>query len=621
MVEEEMEGNVVMVTLGAEGGMQTVDEEQGTSFMELKPSTTLLVPMELMEGHEALVGCPPLGPPELHHTAAPEDPPAEAHTDFTLMLDVDDEVKDAEMPPLNDDLEFSVPPTLSPAVDDDDDDDDAGPVTNLELILLEKEALDVPVLGEACEQEQGEEVASTVRADEEGSLADDLNAPILNTDANLEPEDVTTLLGAALAGEDDEGPAGLLMPEASPRQELPEDVAESAAVEEEVRLDDEHPESEVHEKEPEENGPVDTEAEATAIREAEPAAAAAAEKNDLKASETEEDGEEMKSDTETQKDLVGRQMIQKDIKEDEAASDGQAVEEPVEETAASQGEKSVPSNPTRRTTRGKSVTFISPHTEEKEEQQEEDGKLAEAQSNVVPVSLQRTPRRSKRIEKAAVTPRRSSRRAQQQPPEEEEEEPAEAPNQAPTVSAASKSSSPARRRVSTRSSQSASPESSATEPGGSEDDVADAKPSRRSSSKTPTTKHRTPQSSTPRRSNRKILGSVDVVPAPLEMVKEENEQEEVFTSVKHTSKRTKAEAAEELPVLEEEEEEQRKARASSPGRTTRHSSRTSLTVDSQVRTQIEKNLFINFTALDRLVFSAISCVTSSEYQEDEKTHC
>lgn len=586
MVEEEMEGNVVMVTLGAEGGMQTVDEEQGTSYMELKPSTTLLVPMELMEGHEALVGCPQLGPPELHQAAAQEDPPSEAHGDFTLMLDVDDEVKDAEMPPLNDDLEFSVPPALSPAVDDDDDDDDdAGPVANLEFILLEKEALDVPVLGEACEQEQGEEVASAVRADEEGSLLDETNAPISNTDANLEPEDVATLPGAALAGEDEE-PAGLSMAEASPLQEPPGDVAESAAVEEDVRLDGEDPESEAHQKEPEENGPVETDAEATASREVEPAAVE--EKNDLKSSETEEDGEGMKTDTETQKDT----------KEEEAASDGQAVEEPVEEAAASQGEKSVPSNPTQRTTRGKSVTFISPHTEEKEEQQE-DGKQAEAQSDAVPVSLRRTPRKSKRNEEAAVTPRRSSRRARQRPPEEEEEEeePVEATSQAAAASAASESTSPARRRVSqraasTRSSQSATPESSVTEPGGSEGDLADAKPSRRSSSRTPTpSKRRTPQSSTPRRSNRRVLGSADVASAPLEVVKEENEQEEVFTSVKHTSKPTKAEAAEEQPVLEEEEEEERKARASSPGRTTRHSSRTSLTVYSQVRTQKDKTYF------------------------------
>lgn len=609
-----------MVTLGAEGEVETVDEEHGTSYMELKPSTTLLVPMELMEGHEGLVGCPQLGPPELHQAAAQDEPTSETPSDFSLMLDVDDEVKDAEMPPLNDDLEFSVPPTLSPAVDDDNDEH----VAKLEVILLEKEAQDAPVSGGTFEQEQGEETASMVTADLEGSLADEVTVQILNTDANHEPEDAPTLLDAELTVEDEE-PAGLLMPDASPQQELPEDVAESVAVEEEGRLD-ENPETEAHHKEPEKNGPVNIDSEVTAIREAE---VVAVEKDDPKTSE--EDIEEMKTDTETKKNIVGRPTKQKDVKEEEeAASDSQVVEEPVEETPAPQEEKPIPLKPTRTTTRAKSVTFISPLTEEKEE--EEDGKLAEAQSNAVPVVLRRTPRKSKQNKEPAVTPRRSSRRARQGPPEEE---PVEATNQDATVLATSTLSSPARRRVSqrtasSRSSQSGTQESSATEHGGSEEDVADMMASRRSSSRTLTpSERRTPQSSTPRRSSRRILGSAEVVVSvPLEIVKEENEQEEVFTSVKHTSKQTKAEAAEEQPVLlEVGAEEERKAQASSPGRTTRHSSRNSLTVYSQVRTQKDKTYLSfelsrkHFHSFGSFQLSILSCITSSEHQEDEKTHC
>lgn len=573
-----------MVTLGAEAGVETVDEEQGTSYMELKPSTTLLVPMELMEGHEALVGCPQPGPPELHQATAQDEPTSETHVDFSLMLDMDDEVKDTQVPPLNDDLEFSVPPTLSAAIDDDDE-----PVAKLEVILVEKEAQDAPVSGEACEQEQGEEPASM--ADVEGSLADDVNVQIFNTDANHEPEDVATWLDAELTVEQEE-PAGLLMPEASPPQELPEDVAESMAVEDEVRLDDENPETEACHKEPEQNGLVNTDAEVTVIREAE---FTAVEKNDLKASETEEGSEGMNTDMETNKNIVGRPRNQKDVREEEeAASDSQVVEEPVEEAPASQGEKSIPSTPTGRTTIGKSVTFISPRTEEKEELQE-DGKLGEAQSNKAPVLRRGRPRKSQQNKEPTLTPRRSSRRAQQEPPEEE---PVKAKNQDAAVVATSKLSSPARRRVSqraasTRSSQSGNQESSATELGGSEEDVADTKPSRRSSSRTLTpSKRRTPESSTPRRSSRRRLGSADVVPVPLEMVKEENEQEEVFTSVKHTSKQTKAEAAEEQPVLLKVEEEEKKAQASSPGRTSRHSSRNSLAVYSQVRSQKNKTYLL-----------------------------
>lgn len=567
MVEEEMD-HVVMVTLGAEGGVETVDEDQGTSYMELKPSTTLLVPMELMEGHEDLVGCPQLGPPELHQATAQDEPTSETHSHFSLMLDVDDEVKDAEMATLNDDLEFSVPPTLSPAVDDDDNDE---PVAKLDVMLFDKETCDAPVSGEAYEQEEGEETASMVRADVEDTLVDAVNVQIRNTNANQEPEDVTTLLDAELT--EDEEAAGLLIPEASPQQELPKDVAQSVAVEEEVRLDDKNPEPEACHKEPEKNGPVNIDTDVPTIKEEE---SAAVENNDLKAFETEEDCQEMKTGTETNKNSMGSPRILGDVKK-EAASDSNLVEE----TPASQGKSSIPSKATGRKTRGKSVTFISSLTGEKEE-------LQEAQNNKLPVSLRRTPRKSKQNKEPAVTPRRSSRRAQQEPPEEE---PAEAMNQGATDLATSKLSSPARRRVSqrsssARSSQSGNQVSSLTELGGSEDEVADTKPSQRSISRTATpSERRTPQSSTPRRSSRRGLGSADVVAIPLEIVKEENEQKEMFTSAKHTSKQIKAEAAELQPVLlkVEEEERMRKDQASSPGRTTRHSSKNSVTVYSQVR--------------------------------------
>ncbi|XP_011607981.2 protein ELYS isoform X2 [Takifugu rubripes] len=554
MVEEEMEGNVVMVTLGAEGGVETLDE-QGASFMELKPSATLLVPMELMEGHENLVGCS-----QLHQVAVQDGPTCESQSSLSLMLDVEDEFKEAEMPPLNDGLVLSMPPTLSPAVEDGDE-----PVAKSEVILLSPEAQDAPVLSEECELEQREEADV---ADVEDAPADLVSVQILSTDSNHEPEDIKTTLDEEVT--EDEEPTGLLMSEESPQQELPEDMVESVAGDEERGLDDEKPETEALHNEPQKNGPVDIHKDIPSISEE---GSAAVEKDDHETFEIEGDSEDIKTDTE-KNTFVGRQ--------EEAVSDEQVVEEPVEEAPVSPNKTSIPSTPTRRT-RGKSVIFISPLTEQKEEpEEEEDKKLAESQSAVVPPSPRRTPRKSKQNKEPAATPRRSTRRAQQEPPEEEK--PVDAIEQ--DAAAFSNLSSPGRRRVSqrtssTRSNQSGNQESSDTELGVREDDVAGSRASRRSSSKTPTpSKRRTTQSSTPRRSSRRVLGSTDLVSIPLEIVKEETEQDEVFASpVKHTSKKSKAGAAEVQPVVVEEEE--RKVPASSPGRTTRRSSRNSATVYSQ----------------------------------------
>lgn len=548
-----------MVTLGAEGGVETLDEAQGASYMELKPSATLLVPMELMEGHENLVGCS-----QLHQVAVEDGPTCESQGSLSLMLDVEDGFKEAEMPPLNDGLVLSVPPTLSTEVEDGDE-----PVAKSEVILLSQEARDAPVLGEECELEQREEVDV---ADVEGAPADLVSVQILSTDSNHESEDIKTTLDEELT--EAKELAGLMMSEESPQQELPEDVVESVAVDEERGLD-EKPETEALHNEPQKNGPVDIHKDIPSISEE---GSAAVEKDDHETFEIKGDSEDIKTDAEINA-FVGRQ--------EEAVSDEQVVKEPVEEAPVSRNKKSIPSTPTRRTRRGKSVIFISPLTEKKVElQEEEDRKLVESQSAVVPASPRRTPRKSKHNKEPAVTPRRSTRRAQQEPPEEEK--PVDAIEQ--DAAAFSNLSSPGRRRVSqrtssTRSNQSGNQESSATELGVSEDDIAGSKASRKPSSKTPTpSKRRTTQSSTPRRYSRRVLDSTDLVSIPLEIVKEETGQDEVFTSpVKHTSNKSKAGAAEVQPVVVEEEE--RKVPASSPGRTTRRSSRNSVTVYSQVRTQ------------------------------------
>ncbi|XP_060923827.1 protein ELYS isoform X2 [Limanda limanda] len=107
IVEEDMEGDVVMVRLGEnEEEMQVEeDEEQGSSYMELKPSTTLLVPLELVEGQHGLVDSAQLDLPEIHQTVVPDNPETDTHCDFSLMLDMDEgENKEADRLPIENNL-------------------------------------------------------------------------------------------------------------------------------------------------------------------------------------------------------------------------------------------------------------------------------------------------------------------------------------------------------------------------------------------------------------------------------------------------------------------------------------------------------------------------------------
>uniref|UniRef100_A0A665V9W7 AT hook containing transcription factor 1 n=1 Tax=Echeneis naucrates TaxID=173247 RepID=A0A665V9W7_ECHNA len=93
VVQGDMEGEVVMVRLGAdEGGMEAEEnEEQGSSYMELKPSTTLLVPLELVEGQQGLLGSAQLALPEIQQMVVPDDPRSETQSSFSLMLDMDED--------------------------------------------------------------------------------------------------------------------------------------------------------------------------------------------------------------------------------------------------------------------------------------------------------------------------------------------------------------------------------------------------------------------------------------------------------------------------------------------------------------------------------------------------
>ncbi|KAM8877776.1 protein ELYS [Synchiropus picturatus] len=83
VVGEEMGGEVLMVRLGAE--VEAVEEGPGpeSSYMEMKPSTTLLVPLELVDGQPDFDRLPDVHPAEDHRCLI--------ENSFSLMLDMDED--------------------------------------------------------------------------------------------------------------------------------------------------------------------------------------------------------------------------------------------------------------------------------------------------------------------------------------------------------------------------------------------------------------------------------------------------------------------------------------------------------------------------------------------------
>ncbi|XP_023850568.1 protein ELYS isoform X1 [Salvelinus sp. IW2-2015] len=130
MVEDDIEGEVVMVRLGVGG-----DEAEGVCYTELKPSTTLLVPLELVVG-QALVDGAHLGLIEVGEGSQPEVPTSGAHSSFSLILEAEDGDDDADTVPLEPSKHLTT--------------EEAGgtsetPVTDPEVIFLGTDNQDTPL--------------------------------------------------------------------------------------------------------------------------------------------------------------------------------------------------------------------------------------------------------------------------------------------------------------------------------------------------------------------------------------------------------------------------------------------------------------------------------------------
>lgn len=579
MVDEDIEGEVVMVRLGADDGMMDPDEavEQGSSYMELKPSTTLLVPVELVEGQHGLVDEAQMDLPELRPTVVAD----ESHGSFSLMLDVDEDGdKGIGILPMENNLQ-SCDPSIQYQVMDANE-----ILAKPEVILLSTEDQDTT----QCEEASREEIETVDGNYIDGTEIVQLQADFEteSTEANQESDDAKKPKAAELVmlTEDHESAAVSVSVPVTLEECLAavESLAQVEAADVAVEAKDKHHPAEERE-EPEENGPS---AETEPITEEE-------ELQDRKSSmeADEEKDEEIKTEKETQQIGEGSTRTDESVEEKpvkQALSlNSELDEEPVQEPTTSQRKKT-PSTPTRRMTRGRMVTFISPLSEEANEPGD-DREMEDTKTSALVPS--RTPRKGKQAKETKVpasTPRRSTRKTQPELPKEEDEE-VEVMDNNTSVASTSKASSPSRRSqrvAATRTSQrtqSGSEVSTATDDEVKhEEEVNVIKPSRRTSSKIPTpSKHAASQVKTPRRSSRRITSSTEVVATPLEIVKEEHEQDEVFASpVRRSSRRTKTEASETLSTVLEKVED-KEEQLPSPGRTTRHSSQISLTVYPQVK--------------------------------------
>ncbi|XP_077376017.1 protein ELYS [Festucalex cinctus] len=147
MVGEEMEGDVLMVRLGADTEAMEALEGEGpeSSYMELKPSTTLLVPLELVEGQQEVIDSAPL--PELQQPVEPEEQNSETHGTFSLILDMDED-GDKEA-----DLEEDYPQSPEPMAAASD-----GLATEPEMIILAPDALESEAATKEDEQKEMEPV-------------------------------------------------------------------------------------------------------------------------------------------------------------------------------------------------------------------------------------------------------------------------------------------------------------------------------------------------------------------------------------------------------------------------------------------------------------------------------
>ncbi|MEQ2164625.1 hypothetical protein GOODEAATRI_008531 [Goodea atripinnis] len=542
-MEEDIESEVVMVRLGGHDGGMDPDTAQRSPYMELKPSTTLLVPFEFMEGQQDLVDGAHFALPELQPSVVGDEQQPETHTGFTLMLDTDEDGVTEALAAGND-LQMSEL-LAQPQIQSENLLDKCDVIT-----------LDTDNIEEAAQEEERKEIENldqndvyVVGEEEPGNDQADLQTEFTAAKQDDSAEQKDLKLEEIRIFSEDEESAAVSVP-GEPLAADTDSTAKTEAVEEEVSEEDKTmPAEEV--QLPEGNGSVDTEMEKTE-------SAVEDKKHDhITSSETEARSEE--ETEEKPRRILRHRNVKEELGEQVVSSDSQTEKQ----TVASHRKKA-PSTPTRRMTRGRNVTFISPLPEAADEREQDGNAEFDKQSIAVPATATRTSRKGKPLQTA--TPRRSTRKTQ---PELSKEE-AEGMDNEISLASTSKTPSPGRRSQRATATRTSIKDKSLTteveiKEDSQEDEVVKTTRSRRTSSKTPTpSKRSTTQTGTPRRSSRKTVNTSEVEPTPLEAVKEENKEVPVVPPVKRSSRKMRPEV---LPAVFEEDE--KKQQLSSPGRTTR----------------------------------------------------
>ncbi|XP_061621827.1 protein ELYS isoform X4 [Phyllopteryx taeniolatus] len=542
VVGEEMEGEVLMVRLGADTEAIEALEGEGprSSYMELKPSTTLLVPLELVDGQQEVIDSSPLQLPEIQQPVVPDEQRCETHGTFSLMLDMDEDgAKEVAMMPVEDYLQSSEPIVVPT--------DDLA--TQPDIILLAPDAIEFE---EAIQEDERKEMEPVDGIQIDGQTDLQYNY----TEAELKVEDAQEQIDSK-----DLEPA-ILPDSESTSVEEPAEVLEDGegknyvlaqdANEEEMEQEEGKPKFTEAQKDYEDNEPAKMEG---TVTHPEPTSSLEEEQQHLDPTEL-DSKEERPSETKTISEAVQNDFTSTTEPED------------VPETSTSQ--KTVQFTPTRMTTRARrTVTFISP----------------------LPVELpSRTPR-NKETKVRASTPRRSSRRA---PPElsqmqEESSKKQDIVDDATAAFHTSSVASPSRQQASRRATPVRTRQTSGSKDksdAGEEEpeDVTNANIAPEVATRISILdKRRSSQTSTPRRSSRRIHNSDELLQTTLEVIREENKEHKVFSpAVKHSTRKTRLK-----PSKEEEDNTQPK---SSPSRATRQSRRITLNVNPQSATKMEASI-------------------------------
>ncbi|XP_062243423.1 protein ELYS isoform X2 [Platichthys flesus] len=330
IVEEDMEGDVVMVRLGENEEEMEVedDEEQGSSYMELKPSTTLLVPLELVEGQHGLVDSAQLDLPVIHQMVVPE---TDTHCDFSLMLDMDEgENKEADKLLIENDLPPSDLSTQPPVEEASEE-----LVVKPDVIILGTDDQDTPLSEEVSLDDQRLEM-DILDSNEVDGLTE-LEPVEFQTDQQAEDTDATKEKNVQEDSElvmlvEDPEPAPTPEGELSRVVDDNESEAKKDAIDEKREEEEDTPAPEDQE-EPEEKGPVIIDGEIVPSTEMVPAMVEHL--KDSRVLETEElNREEVTVEEETKRSM--EELNREEITEEEETKN--AIEELKREEITEEGE-------------------------------------------------------------------------------------------------------------------------------------------------------------------------------------------------------------------------------------------------------------------------------------------